>query len=252
MIKVNRLSDLFGVSGETIRRDLEYLEEAGRLSRVYGGAIAKTMYGMEPEFSKREVKSHAEKKAIGRLAVNLVEDGETVVIDGGATTLEFARQLVGRKKLTVITNSMLIAMTLSGQAGFRTILLGGDVKTGDFSTSGFLSEDNMRMFNVDKCITGICGLTIERGVTDYHIEESSLRRNMIAQAPFVIALADYTKLGVTCLNRVCDAKSVHVLVTDSKADKEIVTKLREMGVEVLQATPHDEDAQPPPEPHAGP
>lgn len=134
----------------------------------------------------------------------------------------------------------MIGTLLADQPGFRVILFGGDIKAGEFSTHGFLSEDNMRRFNVDKYISGVCGLTIERGISNYQIEESNLQQNMIAQAPYIIALADYSKLGTTCLNYVCDIKDIDVLVTDTKADKRILSKVKELGVEVYVADPAKE------------
>ena len=155
MVKVSELIKTFNVSIETIRRDLEYLEDRGYLRRVYGGAVVKSMYGLEPDYSSREIKNYPEKVAIGQKAVELVDDGDTLVIDIGTTTLEFARALIGKKKITVITNAIKIAAALVDDENIRVIMLGGDVRKGELSTSGFLSENNMSLFNVDKVFLGI-------------------------------------------------------------------------------------------------
>jgi DeoR/GlpR family transcriptional regulator of sugar metabolism len=235
MVKVSDLIKTFNVSIETIRRDLKYLEDAGYIKRVYGGAVIKSMYGLEPDYSSREIKNYSEKVAIGRKTVELVDDGDTIVIDIGTTTLEFARALKGKKKVTVITNAIQIAAALVVDDNIRVIMLGGNVRKGDLSTSGFLSENNISLFNVDKIFLGIGGLTIEEGITDYHIEESNLRRHILKKTHMVIGLADFSKFGVIAMNKVCDIEKINFLVTDDKTDKLMISKIRTLGIKVLIA-----------------
>lgn len=235
MVKVSDLIKTFNVSIETIRRDLKYLEDAGYIKRVYGGAVIKSMYGLEPDYSSREIKNYSEKVAIGRKTVELVDDGDTIVIDIGTTTLEFARALKGKKKVTVITNAIQIAAALVVDDNIRVIMLGGNVRKGDLSTSGFLSENNISLFNVDKIFLGIGGLTIEEGITDYHIEESNLRRHILKKTHMVIGLADFSKFGVIAMNKVCDIEKINFLITDDKTDKLMISKIRTLGIKVLIA-----------------
>lgn len=235
MVKVSELIKTFDVSIETIRRDLEYLEDKGYLRRVYGGAVAKSMYGLEPSYSSREIKNYPEKVAIGQKTVELVDDGDTIAIDIGTTTLEFARALKGKRKVTVITNAIQIAAALVDDENIRVILLGGDVRKGELSTSGFLSENNISLFNVDKVFLGIGGITLDEGITDYHIEESNLRRQILKKTHKVIGLADYSKFGVIAMNKVCDADKINYIITDSKTDKLMISKFRTLGIKVLIA-----------------
>lgn len=235
MVKVSDLIKTFNVSIETIRRDLKYLEDAGYIKRVYGGAVVKSMYGLEPDYSSREIKNYSEKVAIGRKTVELVDDGDTIVIDIGTTTLEFARALKGKKKVTVITNAIQIAATLVVDDNIRVIMLGGNVRKGDLSTSGFLSENDISLFNVDKIFLGIGGITIEEGITDYHIEESNLRRHILKKTHMVIGLADFSKFGVIAMNKVCDIEKINFLITDDKTDKLMISKIRTLGIKVLIA-----------------
>ena len=235
MVKVNDLIKTFNVSIETIRRDLKYLEDSGYIRRVYGGAVVKSMYGLEPDYSSREIKNYNEKVAIGRKTVDLVDDGDTIAIDIGTTTLEFARALKGNKKVTVITNAILIAAALADDDNIRVIMLGGNVRKGDLSTSGFLSENDISLFNVDKIFLGIGGITIDEGITDYHIEESNLRRHILKKTHIVIGLADFSKFGVIAMNKVCDIEKINFLVTDDKTDKLMISKIRTLGIKVLIA-----------------
>ena len=220
MIKVSDLIKQFGVSIETIRRDLEFLEKEGLLTRVYGGAVLNQKKAAEPLYEHREVKNYEEKAAIARRAVELIEDGDVLGIDIGTTAREFARALLGKRKVIVLTNSMPIAEILSGDDDIRVIMLGGEVRKGEFSVSGFVAENIMQHFNLDKYILGIGGITVENGITDYHIEETNLRRVMLSRAQKVIGLADYSKFGVIAMNTVCPLSRMDVLVTDGRAGSE--------------------------------
>ena len=233
IVKVSELMHLFDVSIETIRRDLEYLEERGSLSRVFCSAVMPPPKSIEPSYEKREVKNFDEKKAIGEKAVELVQDNDIIAIDIGTTTLEFAKALVGKKRITVITNSMKIAMVLTVDPDIRVIMLGGEVRSGEFSVSGSLAVSDMNRFNTEKLFLGIGGLSLTKGLTDYHMEETNLRRIAIANTQKVIALADYSKIGVIAMNNVCGLEDMDILVTDSQADHSVMSKLQEMGIDVI-------------------
>lgn len=160
VLKVSDLMRQFDVSIETIRRDLEYLEKQGLLTRVYGGAVLNQKKGKEPLYEQREIKHYAEKAAIAQRAVELIGDGDVLGIDIGTTAREFAKALIGKKKVIVLTNSMPIAEILSEDENIRVIMLGGEVRKGEFSVSGFVAEQVMSRFNLDKYILGIGGLTV--------------------------------------------------------------------------------------------
>ncbi|EHE97938.1 hypothetical protein HMPREF9469_03271 [ [[Clostridium] citroniae WAL-17108] len=195
IVKVSELMRLFDVSIETVRRDLEYMEEHGMLNRVYGGAVPAQPRATEPSYSTREIKHFKEKKAIGEKAVELVRDEDVIAVDIGTTTLEFAKALVGKRRVTVITNSMKIAMILSEDINIRVIMLGGEVRSGEASVSGYMTDDNVSHFITDKYFLGVGGLSLTKGITDYHMAESNHRRIVIANTQKVIALADHSKMG---------------------------------------------------------
>lgn len=232
-VKTADLMKKFEVSNETIRKDLEYLEKLNKIIRVYGGAVVKSMHGMEPKYENRKMKNYSEKAAIGEYAVNCINDGDTIIIDLGTTTLQFAKALKRKRNVTVITYSLPIALELISDANIHVILLGGNVRQGDLSTSGFLAEENMKHFYVDKYILGFGGLTIDGGLTDYNIEESNLRRQILSRAQEIIAIADYSKIGVTALNFICNVQDISVLITDTNVDERAVSEIRSKGVEVV-------------------
>jgi Transcriptional regulators of sugar metabolism len=234
-IEVHDLVLRLCVSKETIRRDLEHLEKHGNLRRIRGGAVARQLSGKEPEYSLREIKNYAEKHSVAAAAVNLVEDGNTLAIDIGTTCLEFAKLLKGKKKVTVITNAIPIAIELANDPGVRVILLGGNVRDGDYASSGFLAEEAVRNFIVDKYIMGVGGLTLDAGITDYVVEEANLRRHLLERSQATVAVTDNSKFGVVAMNRICDVSALHTLVTDQNADARMLAAIREKGVNVVLA-----------------
>lgn len=235
MVKANELAEQFQVSMETIRRDLADLEKEGIARRIHGGATLNTTYSMEPEYSDREMKNFEEKLRIGKKAVELVEDGDTIILDIGTTVLEFARILKGKRKVTVLTNSLMIAMTLMDDPDITVIMLGGMVRCGEGTTSGFWSEEMVDGFFVDKLFLGVGAMESRTGIMDYDILETNLRRHFLNHTKQVVALADYSKFGIKALNIVCPIKSIDYLITDERTDKKVVKELREQGIQVIRA-----------------
>jgi DeoR/GlpR family transcriptional regulator of sugar metabolism len=224
------LSERFGVSMETIRRDLQFLEREGHLMRVHGGALAKSQTGIEPNYRSRVVKNLEEKQRIGRAAAALVADDETLIIDVGTTTLELAKALRSKNNLTVITNAIPVVLALEENPSARVLMLGGTVRGGELSSAGPFAEQMVNAFCVDKVFLGIGGIDLAKGITDYHMAEANLRRHFIQLGDKVIGLADYSKFGVTALNRICNVKALDYLVTDSQTSPRALAKLRQLGV----------------------
>ena len=236
MVKVSELIAEFSVSSETIRRDLESMEKENLLRRVYGGAVSVSRRGQEVRIEDRETSNYEEKKAIGQRAVDLVDDGDVIMIDLGTTTLEFAKALAGKKRnLTVITNSIPVALTLSDDDNIRVYIIGGQVRKSEHSVSGNLADENARLFQTDKVFLGIGGLTEEFGATDYHVEETAFRRICIRRTRSVIVLSDSTKFGVTAMNQICELKELRAVVTNREAERSFLNMIRSKGVEVLLA-----------------
>jgi DeoR family transcriptional regulator of aga operon/DeoR family fructose operon transcriptional repressor len=236
-IKVSDLMDEYKVSIETIRRDLEYLEKQGYLRRVYGGAVLHGFYGEEPEYKNREIINYPQKQAIGVKAAEFINDGDTLFVDVGTTTLEVVKHLGGKKNLTVITNATLVAHELIHHEGCRVILLGGELRRGELSVSGSISDANIKNFFATKTLLGIGGITAETGVTDYYMQEVSTRRIMLEHSDEVIAVADYSKFGVIAMNYVCPVEKIHTLITDWTTPPKVLAEYRSRGIVVHTAPP---------------
>jgi DeoR/GlpR family transcriptional regulator of sugar metabolism len=230
MVKVTELMKEFGVSIETVRRDLEFLEKKGYLKRVYGGAIPNSPKGIEPPYAAREISHLAEKTAIAERVFELVEDRDTIVIDPGTTTLEVAKKLVAKEGLTVLTNSMPIANELIANESFKIFLLGGQLRNRELATSGALSVEFLSHFRVDKAIIGPGGVTAKNGITDYHFEEAQVRKKMIEIADTVIVVANYSKIGVSAFTQVCELSEVD---TDWNVSQKALQELRSEKTQVI-------------------
>jgi DeoR/GlpR family transcriptional regulator of sugar metabolism len=241
-IKVADLMRDYKVSIETIRRDLEYLEKKGFLRRVYGGAVLHGLYGEEPEYENREIINYPQKRAIGKKAAEFINDGDTLFIDVGTTIMEVAKELRWKKNLTVITNATLIAHELINHEGCRVILLGGELRKGELSVSGYLSDSNIQHFYANKALLGVGGITPETGITDYKVQEANLRRLMIEHSNEVIAAADYSKFGVIAMNHSCPIEKINILVTDWTTPAKVIADYRTRGLTVYTAPPVSDES----------
>ena len=228
-VKNAELMERFGISIETVRRDLEYLEEQGCLRRVYGGAVANISMGGEPEYANRAQHLSKEKAAIAAAATKLINPKETIYLGVGTTVQAMAQYMKNIGEITVFTNALRTAVELSEIQNCTVILPGGQVRTKELTLSGFPAEENFNHFNVDKAFIGIGGIS-DSGVTDFR-----LHRQMIQNARQSIVLADSSKLGVRAMTNICALHEIDMVITDSGAPKQIVKALEQAGVKVIIA-----------------
>lgn len=228
------LMETFGISIETVRRDLDYLQQQGVLRKVYGGAVANISLGTEPEYASRSQANHEEKNAIAKEAASLISPGDTVFLGVGTTVQAMVQYMKNIRPLTVFTNALRTAVELSDIPECTVILPGGQLRSKELTLSGFPAEENLLHFNVDKAFIGIGGIT-EEGITDFHIGEARLHRQLAQNARQSVALADSTKIGVRAMNNVCTLKEVSLVITDFNASKQAVKSLEKAGVKVIVA-----------------
>ena len=228
------LMERFDISIETVRRDLDYLEQQGILRKVYGGAVVNISLNSEPEYASRARSNFREKNAIAKEAVKLIHPGDTVYLGVGTTVQAMVQYMKNLGPITVFTNAMRTAVELSEIPGCTVILPGGQVRAQELTLSGFPAEDNLLHFNVDKAFVGIGGIT-EEGITDFHIGEACLHRQLVLNARQSVALADSTKLGVRAMNNVCTLDQIDIVITDGNAHKQSVKALQAAGAKVIVA-----------------
>jgi DeoR/GlpR family transcriptional regulator of sugar metabolism len=231
-VSVNDLAERLAVTAMTVRRDLDVLERKGLLRRVRGGAVSAQGRSYEPPLLTRTRNHLEEKRRIGAMAATLVKDGDSIAIDVGTTTIEVARNLVGRRNLTVITPSVHVAAALGEQAGIRLILTGGVLRPGEFSLVGNVAERALREFFVDRLFLGIGGVDFAAGLTEFNVEDAQVKRAMIAGAKEVVVVADASKFGTVALAAVAGLHVVKRVITDSRVRKDTVSRLESMGIDV--------------------
>ena len=226
------LMERFGVSIETVRRDLDYLEQQGVLRKVYGGAAINISLSAEPEYTSRAQANFQQKNAIAQEAAKLIHPGDTVYLGVGTTVQAMVQYMKNIGPITVFTNALRTAVELSDIPDCTVILPGGQLRARELTLSGFPAEENLVHFNVDKAFIGIGGIT-ENGITDFHIGEARLHRQLVLNARQAIALADSSKLGVRAMNNVCTLDQIHLVITDGDARRQEVKALEKVGAKVI-------------------
>lgn len=231
-LTVNELCELLNVSPATVRGDLRDLDREGLLVRTHGGAIEKTRAGFEQISSKRSTVNLAAKQAIAAAAERFVEEGDTIVLDTGTTTMELAKRLSAISRLTVVTNDLEIARVLEDAPGADVVLLGGSLRKGYHCTVGPAGMQMTSELRVDKAFIATNSLSPEAGATTPNIQQAETKKAMIAIARKVILLCDSGKIGKESFARFADLQQIDVLVTDQLGGERRVA-FEEQGIEVV-------------------
>ena len=230
-VQVAPLAERFGVSMQTIRKDLHYLAERGVAERSYGGAISAdsiAVIGEAPVEAKRLILP-AEKDRIGQCAAAMVAPGDSIVLDSGTTTLQIARHLPDLEDVTVLTNDLDILAALARKERLNVVMLGGQLRRRNMAFYGAQTMAALDELHVDKLFLGVDGFDVERGITTHYEPEAMLNRKMVQAARQVIAVADHSKFARVCLHRIINVADVDDLVTDDAPDG-IARAAERMGV----------------------
>lgn len=229
---VDALAEEFGVSAETIRRDLAHLATSGALQKVHGGARRLRLHA-EGSFLERMGEDATAKQVIARKLAALVEPGDTLFIDTGTTTLFCAEALADVERLTVITNSVRVAQALSRGAGrARVFLLGGQYAADNAQTTGALALDQIDRFQADHAVLAVAGLDPDAGATDSDFDEAQIARAMMTNAAHLIVVAQAAKLGRKAAHRICRLDEIDVLVCDAEPDEPFRAALDSARVDI--------------------
>ena len=224
------LADQLKVSESTIRRDLDYLEDAGSAKRTHGGVFYTGPSPKLPHFDERQPAQWDKKKEIAKEAAKLVEDGDTLLLDGGSTTYEVARLLVGRP-LQIVTNSLPVANLFASNANHDLVLVGGYVYPRTGVTLGPYANEMLERLNVRRTILSVSGIN-DRGFFNNNLLLVEAERAMIEAADEVIVVADSTKFGRQSLAHLCALGEIQHLVVDNEISEEWHGKATAAGVRV--------------------
>lgn len=232
---VTELAEIMSVTDATIRRDLFILDQNGSIHRTHGGAIKRTQPSIWQTTTLQErTEAHSdEKERIAQFVVQLVNDGESLMIDGGSTTLKVAENLISRKNMLVVTNSPSIAEVLVEMKDIKVILTGGEFAKGSNTLIGNAAEASLSQYRADKAIIGISGMIVDEGFFSAVPQEAEIKRLMAQNSSQTIVVADSSKIGTPAFSFVCDFNKVSILVTDKNISKQDMETLERQGIEIF-------------------
>ncbi len=226
-VHVTELSKELNVTEETIRRDLDILNQEKLLKRTHGGAVPLEINNkLELSFNIRQNKNIKEKKQIAAKAAKLVSEGETIFLDASSTSLFLAEELKKINNITVITNSIRIIFGLSNVNTITVISTGGILRSNSLSFVGPLANETIQKYYADKIFSSCKGISIEHGATDSNELEIEVKKNMIKQTKEVIIIADHTKLDEVSLTQFASIKDIDMVITDDSIDKIMKAKFK--------------------------
>ena len=232
-VTVSNLSEVFRVTEETIRRDLEKLEIEGVLTRTYGGAILNENSQMEGvPFYKRANTMLVEKRKIALKVLPLLENKTTMSGDSSSTVMELLKLLKNRKDLTILTNSTEAFNELS-KADVYVVSTGGEFNKSSLSLQGRLTKEIIKKYLVDVVVMSCKGLDMENGALDSNENEAEIKKAMLEQASEVILLADHSKFDKKAFVQLADLECIDYLVTDQKPSKEWVQFCEKNSIELI-------------------
>jgi len=234
-VLAGELAKRYGVTEETIRRDLKWLEAAGKAVRTHGGALWRGEAGLLPPLAIRQGKSYAAKRAIGAYAAGLVNDGQAIFIDSGSTALELARSLRQKKNLHVVTNSLLVANELATGEGIEVHMPGGTLRADEMCLVGPEAVAGLAHYRADLAFISCAGVDPKSGVAVYNSFQAEVKRAMLRHAARRVLLVDSTKLGQVALVQVAKCDEFDLMITDSGAGEDKTILFRQAGVEVAIA-----------------
>lgn len=230
-IRVAEMSQLLGVTQETVRKDLDILEQNGKLRRSHGGAVRVTEDDDVP-YRERETTNAIEKMEIARKALEFVDEGDTIALDASSTSWYLAR-VIPDMNLTVLTNSVRVIGELSTKERIAVISTGGILRASSMSFVGPLAEESISRYHVGKAFVSCKGVHARNGVTESSELQALIKKQMVSIADQTILLADYTKFGKTDFALAFPLTQVGTVVSDSSLPRESSASLQDLGIKVV-------------------
>ena len=231
--RVTDLAAHFSISAVTIRNDLNELHQRGLVMRSHGGAVLPDTILRESPVHERLSTFAEEKRRIGAMAATLIQDGETIILDSGTTTLEIARQIKRKQGVQVITNGVNIAAELLDARDAHVFLVGGTVRGESASTSGRFTEEMFEQFSADKLFLSGAGCDLDFGVSGANLEETMVNRSMLRVAREIILVADASKFSRRSMARIAPFSEIDIVISDTSMTEEVRTNIRALGCNLI-------------------
>jgi DeoR family fructose operon transcriptional repressor len=237
---VSDLVDVLGVSADTIRRDLDELTHKGLLERTHGGATRRTLARSDRPFDSRLLDQWQTKERIGVAAAGLLEDSQTVLINGGTTTLATVRALRGLRDLTIVTNNLRIPAEIDTACVRELYLLGGNCRFASLVTVGpvefpGVSPNHGHKVMADVAVVGVGGISTRNGLSTTNLYEARMILEMIDSAATIVLVVDSSKFERNAFAQIAELDRADILVTDSEPPAELAQALKGAGVDVVIA-----------------
>ncbi len=230
---VSELSRMLNVSEVTIRKDLQYLEEKSVLFRTHGGAMKKDYLVQDLHFDDKGKKNAEEKRKIGERAAQLVENGDSLILDAGTTVMQLAKSIHNKRNLNVLTPAINIALEVMRIPETQVTVLGGMLRPTSAAVVGSYAEIMLRDHFCSKLFLAADGFDPMFGITTTNALEAHLNRMMIDSAQKTIVVIDSSKFGRRGLSRICGIEHIDIVITDSGVSEAIKKTLSDSGIEVL-------------------
>ncbi|MGB5757550.1 MAG: DeoR/GlpR family DNA-binding transcription regulator [Acidimicrobiales bacterium] len=231
-VEVAELATRFGVTSETIRRDLSELQEQRLVRRVHGGAVVFDTAGFEPLLSVREELNTTEKRRIAHRAIEELPPTGTIIIDSGSTLTRFAEVIPRQQNLRIVTNSIHTVLALADGEWSEIVVLGGRLRINTLAMVDTQTVDQVEQLVADTLFISCDGLSADRGLTTPYREEAALKQAMIRSARRVVVLADHTKFGQDHYARFAEWSDVDLLITNTEADAATLAEIETRGPEI--------------------
>ena len=230
---VAELARDFGVTEETVRRDLEKLDAEGLASKIYGGAVSRKNAALDLPYNVRGAVNVEEKERISDIAADFIKDGDRLMLDSSSTDIYIVRKLKSKKNLTIITNSVKILLELADKPDFTVLCTGGSLKEGSLSLIGSSAEKMIASYHVDIAIVSCKGVDMALGVTDSNELDGQIKQAMFASADKKILALDCGKFDNKSFVKLCDTRDLDMIITDRSPGAQWETYCAEIGVELI-------------------
>lgn len=231
-IYVTDFSESLGVTEVTVRRDLAFLEREGLLKKTYGGAVL-AVPEVKPSVRFRQTRRSSAKKTIGRLASELVGDGDIIYLEPGSTCYEIIPYLTERKDLTVIVNSLYLMRRLAEQSGHKVIIIGGQYRPERMDTVGPGAEAAISQLGGFKAFTGADDITIDAGISGADVVTVGFAKLVLKRASEVIFVGDHTKFDNPALYKIADIDQLNYIVTNASPSKAWHKLAKEKNIKLI-------------------
>lgn len=232
-VVVSELSQIYKVSEETIRRDLEKLENDGFVIKSYGGAVINENANVDLPFNIRKKRNVISKQKIAEVISSRIKDGTSIMLDASSTAVYIAKALKERKNLTLITNSIEILIEMFDTPNVNVLSTGGAMREGSFALVGPQTDKMLKSYHVDVAVVSAKGFDLETGMTDTEELHANNKKTMLHAGREKVLAVDSSKFGKTAFTEIGTLEDISMVVTDAKPDEVWLQAFKEYGIECI-------------------